>query len=166
MRRTHLWAFLLACLPALVVAQSARDRLTLDDYLELETVADPGRFRQSVLNLASNACKFTKDGLISLEAGCETWDGREWITVRVRELGAKHVVPRGAKKITQHQAHVFVVVGQQQITHGSTSTCLVFDVGWKAGVSTRAASNNASTTPLAAKNPAPSPARTPATRDG
>ena len=41
MRRTHLWACLLACLPTLIVAQTARDRLTLDDYLELETVSDP-----------------------------------------------------------------------------------------------------------------------------
>src|SRR5437667_3053106 len=41
MRRTHLWALLLACLPTLVVAQTAKDRLTLDDYLELETVSDP-----------------------------------------------------------------------------------------------------------------------------
>src|SRR5438874_11595290 len=41
MRRTHLWAVLLACLPVLAGAQAAKDRLTLDDYLELETVSDP-----------------------------------------------------------------------------------------------------------------------------
>jgi dipeptidyl aminopeptidase/acylaminoacyl peptidase len=41
MKRTHLGALLLACLPTLVMAQTARDRLTLDDYLELETVSDP-----------------------------------------------------------------------------------------------------------------------------
>ena len=41
MRRTHLWAVVLACLPALVVAQTPKSHLTLDDYLELETVSDP-----------------------------------------------------------------------------------------------------------------------------
>jgi dipeptidyl aminopeptidase/acylaminoacyl peptidase len=41
MRRTYLWALLLACLPTLIAAQTAKDRLTLDDYLELETVSDP-----------------------------------------------------------------------------------------------------------------------------
>ena len=41
MRRTHFWAFLLACLPALVAAQTVKDRLTLEDYLEFETVSDP-----------------------------------------------------------------------------------------------------------------------------
>jgi PAS domain S-box-containing protein len=53
----------------------------------LETVADPGRFRQSVLNLAGNACKFTRDGLISLEACREAFAGREWLAVRVRDTG-------------------------------------------------------------------------------
>jgi PAS domain S-box-containing protein len=53
----------------------------------LETLADPGRFRQSLLNLAANACKFTKDGLISLEAYRETFANREWMAVRVRDTG-------------------------------------------------------------------------------
>jgi dipeptidyl aminopeptidase/acylaminoacyl peptidase len=46
LKRAHLWAFLFACLPALLVAQSSQpagphDRLTLDQYLELESVSDP-----------------------------------------------------------------------------------------------------------------------------
>ena len=40
MKRMFL-AFALACLPALIAAQSASDRLTLDMYLEYETVSDP-----------------------------------------------------------------------------------------------------------------------------
>ncbi len=36
-----LLAFLLACAPAVIAAQSASDRLTLDLYLEYETVSDP-----------------------------------------------------------------------------------------------------------------------------
>jgi hypothetical protein len=36
------WAFVLASLPALVAAQTTpTDRLTLDLYLEYETVSDP-----------------------------------------------------------------------------------------------------------------------------
>src|SRR5438094_8320660 len=41
MRRAHIGALLLACLPAFVAAQTAKDRLTLEDYLEFETVSDP-----------------------------------------------------------------------------------------------------------------------------
>ena len=41
-KRVHLWALLLASLPTLILAQAPRkDRLTLDLYLELESVADP-----------------------------------------------------------------------------------------------------------------------------
>ena len=42
LKRVHLWAILLSCLPALILAQAPRkDRLTLDLYLELESAADP-----------------------------------------------------------------------------------------------------------------------------
>ena len=42
LKRLHLWAILFSCLPALILAQAAKkDRLTLDLYLELESVSDP-----------------------------------------------------------------------------------------------------------------------------
>ena len=45
MRRAHLIAFVLAALPALVVAAADEkrpsDRLTLEDFLEMESVSDP-----------------------------------------------------------------------------------------------------------------------------
>jgi PAS domain S-box-containing protein len=53
----------------------------------LTTVADLTRFRQSLLNLAGNACKFTKNGQVSLEARRHTEDGRDWISVHVRDTG-------------------------------------------------------------------------------
>jgi signal transduction histidine kinase len=53
----------------------------------LTTVADPGRFRQSVLNLAGNACKFTRDGVVTLEAVREVFAGQEWVTVSVSDNG-------------------------------------------------------------------------------
>ena len=40
-KRIPVWAFLAACAPAVLLAQAASDRLTLDVYLEMETVADP-----------------------------------------------------------------------------------------------------------------------------
>src|SRR5437899_1703085 len=42
MPKRLLWAILFSCLPALILAQAPKkDRLTLDLYLELESVADP-----------------------------------------------------------------------------------------------------------------------------
>ncbi len=44
-KRIHFAAFLIACLPVVVItaqeASAPKDRLTLDLYLELESVADP-----------------------------------------------------------------------------------------------------------------------------
>jgi hypothetical protein len=30
-------------------------------------------------------------------------------------------VPRRVKEVTQHQPHVLVIVGEQQVTHGQTA---------------------------------------------
>jgi signal transduction histidine kinase/DNA-binding response OmpR family regulator/HAMP domain-containing protein len=49
--------------------------------------ADILRVRQSLLNLASNASKFTEDGVITLTARREPQDGREWITFAVSDTG-------------------------------------------------------------------------------
>ncbi len=49
-----------------------------------EIHADLTRFRQSLLNLVSNACKFTKDGLITLQAA-RSADG--WLQVSVTDTG-------------------------------------------------------------------------------
>lgn len=40
-KRVHVWAVVFVCLPAVLLAQTKKDRLTLDLYLELETVSDP-----------------------------------------------------------------------------------------------------------------------------
>jgi hypothetical protein len=48
-----------------------------------EIHADLARFRQSLLNLVSNACKFTRDGLITLQAVRS--DG--WLQVSVTDTG-------------------------------------------------------------------------------
>jgi signal transduction histidine kinase len=49
--------------------------------------ADLTKTRQTLFNLLSNACKFTERGQITLEAGRESADGREWVVFRVSDMG-------------------------------------------------------------------------------
>jgi CheY-like chemotaxis protein/anti-sigma regulatory factor (Ser/Thr protein kinase) len=48
---------------------------------------DSVKFRQCVLNLLSNACKFTKDGVISLSAVVVQKEGAEALEVSIRDTG-------------------------------------------------------------------------------
>ena len=48
---------------------------------------DTIRFRQSLLNLLSNACKFTENGTVTLELGEETENGKDWVLWKVRDTG-------------------------------------------------------------------------------
>jgi CheY-like chemotaxis protein len=48
---------------------------------------DPTRLRQCLLNLLSNACKFTEKGRITLSARREERDGQDWLTFAVRDTG-------------------------------------------------------------------------------
>jgi signal transduction histidine kinase/CheY-like chemotaxis protein len=45
------------------------------------------KFRQSLYNLLSNACKFTKNGTIDVDVVQATMDGADWIEWRVRDTG-------------------------------------------------------------------------------
>ena len=49
--------------------------------------ADQTRFRQSLLNLASNANKFTEKGTITIAAHQGQENGRDWITLAVTDTG-------------------------------------------------------------------------------
>ena len=49
--------------------------------------ADQIRIRQALLNLASNAVKFTEKGVVTISAEREGSDGREWIVFRVADTG-------------------------------------------------------------------------------
>jgi signal transduction histidine kinase/CheY-like chemotaxis protein len=49
--------------------------------------ADMTRVRQIVLNLLSNACKFTEKGTVTLTAGRDRADGEEWVRFRVSDTG-------------------------------------------------------------------------------
>jgi signal transduction histidine kinase/CheY-like chemotaxis protein len=48
---------------------------------------DPLRLRQIVLNLLSNACKFTEQGTVTLEAWREDMDEDRWLVVGVADTG-------------------------------------------------------------------------------
>jgi signal transduction histidine kinase len=52
-----------------------------------EVTADLARFRQSLLNLVANACKFTENGEVSVEVTREETVPPGWISVSVRDTG-------------------------------------------------------------------------------
>ena len=49
--------------------------------------SDATRLRQIVLNLLSNACKFTEKGVVSLALARSRADGTEWLDLRVADTG-------------------------------------------------------------------------------
>jgi signal transduction histidine kinase len=64
------------------------NRLVIDCPADLGTIhADQTRFRQSLLNLASNANKFTEKGSITIAAHQGQDNGRDWITLAVTDTG-------------------------------------------------------------------------------
>lgn len=55
---------------------------------ELEVLySDPVKIKQILLNLLSNAAKFTQNGIISLHIDTQTEDVQEWVTFRVSDTG-------------------------------------------------------------------------------
>jgi GAF domain-containing protein/DNA-binding response OmpR family regulator len=49
--------------------------------------ADMTKVRQALLNLLSNACKFTENGTVALSVAAERSDGRDWIVFEVTDTG-------------------------------------------------------------------------------
>ena len=49
--------------------------------------ADPMRLKQILLNLLSNACKFTKEGEVALRVRKVVADGRDWVELAVADTG-------------------------------------------------------------------------------
>jgi len=62
--------------------------------------ADVGKFRQSLLNLLSNACKFTENGTIALHVTRETSEGVDWVNWRVTDTGIG-IAPQDTQKLFQ-----------------------------------------------------------------
>jgi signal transduction histidine kinase len=64
------------------------NRIVIDCPADLGTIhADQIRFRQSLLNLASNANKFTEKGTITIAAQQREENGHDWITLAVADTG-------------------------------------------------------------------------------
>jgi signal transduction histidine kinase/DNA-binding response OmpR family regulator len=70
----------------LVEKNANRLELRLDSGLGVIR-ADVTKVRQCLFNLLSNACKFTQNGTIALEAARERKGGQDWVIFRVRDSG-------------------------------------------------------------------------------
>src|SRR5207237_4972963 len=69
------------------LAEQNKNRLIVDAQEKLGALTvDPMRLRQILLNLLSNACKFTKDGEVALR-GRRVSNGGEWIELSVSDTG-------------------------------------------------------------------------------
>jgi signal transduction histidine kinase len=73
-----------------VAPQAARNRNRLSARIPDAAVpvhCDITRFRQSLLNLVANACKFTEGGEVTVELSRERTAGGDWVAVSVRDTG-------------------------------------------------------------------------------
>ena len=79
------------------LADQNKNRLVVEvqENLGLLTV-DPMRLRQILLNLLSNACKFTKEGEVKLRAS-RVRNGRDWIELSVADTGIGMTAEQQAK---------------------------------------------------------------------
>src|SRR5205823_3815458 len=69
------------------LAEQNKNRLVLEAQENLgQLTVDPMRLRQILLNLLSNACKFTKGGEVKLGVK-RVVDGRNWIEIAVTDTG-------------------------------------------------------------------------------
>jgi signal transduction histidine kinase/DNA-binding NarL/FixJ family response regulator len=75
-------------------------------------LADVTKVRQILLNLLSNACKFTDRGTISLDVDRSTIAGRDWIRFRVRDTGIG-ITPEQQENLFQEFAQADVSIGRK-----------------------------------------------------
>jgi CheY-like chemotaxis protein/anti-sigma regulatory factor (Ser/Thr protein kinase) len=70
------------------MAAKNENKMVVDCPADLGTMkADQTRIRQALLNLASNANKFTEHGTVTIAARRATEQGREWVTMAVTDTG-------------------------------------------------------------------------------
>ena len=79
------------------LAEKNKNRLVVEAQDDLGPLtADPMRLRQILLNLLSNACKFTKEGEVALRVR-QVADGRDWIELAVADTGIGMTAEQQAK---------------------------------------------------------------------
>ena len=79
------------------LAQQNKNRLVVEAHGNLGALTvDPMRLRQILLNLLSNACKFTKEGEVRLRAS-RVSNGRDWIDLSVSDTGIGMTAEQQAK---------------------------------------------------------------------
>src|SRR5262249_5180846 len=79
------------------LAERTQNRLVVDAPEELGTLTvDAMRLRQILLNLISNACKFTKQGEVALRVR-KVLDGCDWIELAVSDSGIGMTAEQQAK---------------------------------------------------------------------
>jgi signal transduction histidine kinase len=79
------------------LAEKNKNRLIVEAQENLGALnADPMRLKQILLNLLSNACKFTKEGEVALRVR-RVADGRDWIELAVTDTGIGLTAEQQAK---------------------------------------------------------------------
>jgi GAF domain-containing protein len=79
------------------LAEKNHNRLLVEAQENLGALTvDPMRLRQILLNLLSNACKFTKAGEVALRV-CKVADGRDWVELAVADTGIGLTAEQQAK---------------------------------------------------------------------
>jgi signal transduction histidine kinase len=79
------------------LAEKNQNRLVVEAQENLGALtADPMRLKQILLNLLSNACKFTKEGEVALRMR-RVADGREWVELAVADSGIGMTAEQQAK---------------------------------------------------------------------
>jgi signal transduction histidine kinase len=79
------------------LAQQNKNRLVVEAQNDVGTLTvDPMRLRQILLNLLSNACKFTKEGEVRLQAR-RVGDGHHWVELSVSDTGIGMTAEQQAK---------------------------------------------------------------------
>ena len=79
------------------LAEKNKNRLVVEAEEDLGPLStDPMRLKQILLNLLSNACKFTKEGEVALRVR-KVADGRDWVELAVADTGIGMTAEQQAK---------------------------------------------------------------------
>jgi signal transduction histidine kinase len=79
------------------LAEKNQNRLIVEAQENVGALnADPMRLKQILLNLLSNACKFTKEGEVALQVR-KVADGRDWVELAVSDTGIGMTAEQQAK---------------------------------------------------------------------